>query len=76
MYRELTFANVCGEHSAGLQRLGEHDRHRSKTGPDIGNGHSWPETENFRELGRIKLCLFSFLGHLLGVWFLACSNGN
>src|SRR5581483_8478353 len=72
--RELTFADVCGEHLSGLERFGENDRHRSKTRANVSHGHSWCETENIGEFGGFELCLPPLLRHLLGVRFLTCQD--
>src|SRR5262249_19810301 len=63
-YLELTCADIRGEHLAGCERLGENDRHRSKTRANVGD-----------ELGAFELCLFPLLRHLLGVWVLTGHGG-
>src|SRR5262249_41231055 len=74
-YLELTRADIRGEHLAGCERLGENDRHRSKTRANVGDGHSWSKTKNIRELGAFELCLFPLLRHLLGVRVLTGHGG-
>ena len=74
-YVELTFADIGGEHMAGRERSGENNRHRSKTRANVGDDHSWPESQDIRELGSFGLCLFPLLRHLPGVRVLSGHRG-